>query len=157
MTMEGCQSTHICIINGSLIIIIHKTSLLALSREMRPSVELSKKEPPQNKGFFSREPLWTGLCVDGSEGGWAKRGGGRLGAAWVSRAETQSLPASAPIRAPRRWRRLTSTSYPIVISSTPSLTSSNPKLQPQIYCLDPSFNVANDVPRSTLLLHWCFS
>lgn len=29
------------------------------------------------------------------------------GCARVSRAETQSLPASAPIRAPRRWRRLT--------------------------------------------------
>lgn len=159
MTMEGCQSAHLCIINGSLIIIIHKTFPLAFSRKIRPGVELGKKEPPQNNGFVSREPLRIGWCVGESKG---ERGGdGRLCAAWVSRAETQSLPASAPIRAPRRWRRLTYTSYHILSSTkaTPFSTSANPKTQPQIYCLatacsEASFSVANDVPTRTFLLHW---
>lgn len=71
----------------------------------------------------------------------------------VSRAETQSLPASAPIRAPRRWRRLTYALSPVFLSpshlhsssfpsswSAPLLPSPldlyQPRNRPQIYCLE---------------------
>lgn len=72
----------------------------------------------------------------------------------VSRAETQSLPASAPIRAPRRWRWLTYALSLVFLSHPPSpssfhffLPASNrlsttwldhyqTRNRPQIYCLE---------------------
>ena len=86
----------------SLIIIIHKIFLWESARR-----ETKQERCAANKrgGTIASSGLaYVLLIPSGRELEYSTTG---RGCARVSRAETQSLPASAPIRAPRRWRRLT--------------------------------------------------
>lgn len=85
----------------SLIIIIHKTLRWESARRETKQERCAAKQervPSLPRG------LAYVLLIPGREPEYSTMG---RGCARVSRAETQSLPASAPIRAPRRWRRLT--------------------------------------------------
>lgn len=97
MSIRAARARH----DESLIIIIHKTLRWESARRETKQERCAAKQervPSLPRG------LAYVLLIPGGEPEYSTAG---RGCARVSRAETQSLPASAPIRAPRRWRRLT--------------------------------------------------
>lgn len=103
----------------SLIIIIHKTlgpgsgQAWYRTQERCDAKQEGLQLPPSSPLSLSlSSPIGTMVFYD--EKGVRSR---------VSRAETQSLPASAPIRAPRRWRWLTYALSPVFLSHPPSPSS----------------------------------
>lgn len=86
----------------SLIIIIHKILLWESARRETKQERCAAKQ--EGVPSLLRGLLMSSSSPHGRELEYSTTG---RGCARVSRAETQSLPASAPIRAPRRWRRLT--------------------------------------------------
>lgn len=105
----------------SLIIIIHKTlgpgsgQAWYRTQERCDAKQEGLQLPPCSPLFLFlslSSPIGTMVFYD--EKGVRSR---------VSRAETQSLPASAPIRAPRRWRWLTYALSPVFLSHPPSPSS----------------------------------
>lgn len=98
----------------SLIIIIHKILLWESARRETKQERCAAKQGGRGGTIASSGLAYILLIPSSRELEYSTTG---RGCARVSRAETQSLPASAPIRAPRRWRRLTY-ALPLCVSLT---------------------------------------